>query len=490
MYDNRCGRRILVSGASGYVGSRLIPRLVASGHEVSCMVRDASRVDRQMAEGTRIVVADALQPESLAAVMQGINVAYYLIHSMSASGRDFQQRDRRAAHNFAVAAKRAGIARIIYLGGLASATSEISMHLKSRHETGEALRRFGPPVTEFRAGIVVGNGSVSFELIRYLTERLPVMICPRWVITRTQPIAIDDVLDYLVGALQLPESTGQVIEIGGATIETYRSMMLTYARARRLRRWLFRVPVLTPRLSSYWLRLVTPIHTSIARPLIEGLRTEVVCKNTCAAELFPAIRPMSYAAAVEKTLTRTLPDHSLTETLPIHPAHVFVRRDGILCDVRQAVADAYPADTFSVITRLGGSNGYLYANSLWRIRGWLDRCLGGVGMKPSPGRAGLNTNDLVDFWCVQNVEADRRLVLRAEMKLPGRAWLEFLLSPQPSGRTLVRCCAWFEPRGLLGELYWWALYPIHILIFRGMVQAVCTKAAGSATMRSATARVR
>ncbi len=477
--------RILVSGATGYVGSRLIPRLVDSGHDVSCLVRDASRVDPGVAQSARIVVADVLQPESVVAAMQGIEVAYYLIHSMSASGGDFQERDRLAAHNFAVAASQAGVNRIIYLGGLASETSEISLHLKSRHETGETLRRFGPPVTEFRAGIIVGNGSVSFELIRYLTERLPVMICPRWVITRTQPIAIDDVLNYLVAVLQSPESTGQVIEIGGATIETYRSMMLTYAQARRLRRWLLRVPVLTPRLSSYWLRLVTPIPTSIARPLIEGLRTEVVCKSTRAAALFPAIRPMGYAAAIEKTLSRTLPDDSLRETLPCRPAHVLTRRDGVLCDVRQAVADASPKDVFSVITQIGGSNGYLYANSLWRIRGWLDRCLGGVGMRRSPGSAHLNKNDYIDLWYVQDLKADSRLLLRAEMKIPGRAWLEFLVSPQPSGRTLVRCCAWFEPRGLLGELYWWVLCPVHILIFRGMVQAMCRKAARSVTIQPA-----
>ena len=477
--------RILVSGATGYVGSRLIPRLVDSGHDVSCLVRDASRVDPGVARSARILVADVLQPESVAAAMQGIEVAYYLIHSMSASDGDFQERDRLAAHNFAMAARQAGVNRIIYLGGLASETSQISLHLKSRHETGETLRRFGPPVTEFRAGIIVGNGSVSFELIRYLTERLPVMICPRWVITRTQPIAIDDVLHYLVAALQSPESIGQVIEIGGATIETYRSMMLTYARARRLRRWLLRVPVLTPRLSSYWLRLVTPIPTSIARPLIEGLRTEVVCKSTRAAELFPAIRPLGYAAAIERTLTRTLPDDSLRQTLPCRPGHVFTRRDGVLCDVRQAVADASPKDVFSVITHIGGSNGYLYANSLWRIRGWLDRCLGGVGMKRSPGSVHLNKNDYIDLWYVQDLEADSRLLLRAEMKLPGRAWLEFLVSPQPSGRTLVRCCAWFEPHGLLGELYWWVLYPVHILIFRGMVQAMCRKAARSVPIQPA-----
>ena len=472
--------RILVSGATGYVGSRLIPRLAACGHDVVCMVRDVSRVPPQTAESPRLVIADALQPPSLVAAMQGVDVAYYLIHSMSASGGDFQQRDWQAAQNFAIAAQQAGVRRIIYLGGLASQTAQISQHLKSRHETGEALRKFGPPVTEFRAGIIVGNGSVSFELIRYLTERLPVMICPRWVVTRTQPIAIDDVLDYLVAALQSPESTGQMIEIGGATIETYRSMMLTYARARGLRRWLLRVPVLTPRLSSYWLRLVTPVPTAIARPLIEGLRTEVVCKSNRAHELFPAIRPMSYDAAIAKTLECSLPDDSLRETLPCRPAHVFVRRDGLLCDVRQVVADASPKDVFPVITQLGGANGYLYANWLWRIRGWLDQCVGGVGMNRGLGRGTLIKNDRVDFWFVRDLDVDRRLLLQAEMKLPGNAWLEFLLSPEPGGKTFVRCCAWFQPRGLLGELYWWALYPIHVLIFRGMVQAICRKAARNA----------
>ncbi len=482
--------KILVSGANGYVGSKLIPRLVASGYEVSCMVRNASRLDRRMAEGVRVVVADALKPENLAAAMQGINVAYYLIHSMSASGGDFQERDWDAAHNFALAAKQAGVERIIFLGGLASSSSEISVHLKSRHATGEALRQFGPPVTEFRAGIVVGNGSFSFELIRYLTERLPVMICPRWVITRTQPIAIHDVLDYLVAALHSSESTGQIIEIGGATIETYRSMMLTYARARGLRRWLLRVPVLTPRLSSYWLRLVTPIPTAVARPLIEGLRTEVVCKDNRAAQLFPGIRPMSYAAAIQQTLTRTLPDRALSETFPINPAHISMRKDGILCDLRQVVADVSASDAFSVIASLGGADGYSYANSLWRMRGRLDQWFGGVGVKRNHRRETLKINDLFDFWSVQELDPDRRLVLRSEMKLPGRAWLEFSLVPQTGGHTLIRCFAWFEPRGLMGELYWWVLYPIHILIFRGMVRAICTRARPNVTSLRPTEKVR
>lgn len=478
--------KILVSGATGYVGRKLLPLLVEAGYEVTAMVRDKSRKESFAFPKIRVVIADALQPDSLPEAMLGIDVAYYLIHSMAASGGDFHERDLRAAKNFAVAAREAGVKRIIYLGGLVSDTAEISKHLKSRQESGEVLRNFGPPLTEFRAGIIVGNGSISFEMIRCLTERLPVMICPRWVVTRTQPIAIDDVLAYLLEALRCEESTGQIIEIGGATIETYRSMMITYARSRGLRRWLLRVPILTPRLSSYWLRLLTPIPASIARPLIEGLRTEVVCKSNRASELFPAIRPIGYSEAVEETLNRQLPDDSFRNALKSRSAHFFLRKEGVMCDVRQVMANATAHQLFSVITQLGGSNGYLFANRLWRLRGLVDQWLGGAGMKHRLGHDPLLADDAFDFWYVQEIETDRRLVLRAAMKLPGRAWLEFILSPEAGGQTLLRCCAWFEPRGLLGELYWWALYPVHILIFRGLVEALCKKAAknGEASVAS------
>jgi len=441
------------------------------------MVRDRSRAKKLTLSGATLVQADALDAASLGPALRGIDVAYYLIHSMGGDPAGFEQRDQLAARNFAAAAKQAGVLRIIYLGGLASETSDISVHLKSRQETGTALREFGPSLTEFRAGIIVGNGSVSFEMIRYLTERLPVMICPRWVVTRTQPIAIGDVLEYLVDALEVPASNGQVIEIGGATVETYRSMMLTYARARGLRRWLLRVPVLTPTLSSYWLRLVSPIPAAIARPLIQGLRTEVVCTSSKAQELFPRLRPMSYAAAVAAAISRPVPEPSFQDTLPDEMPHISLRREGLICDIRQIAVHAPAEHVFKLLESLGGERGWLYANLLWQMRGLADGLLGGVGM-----RRGRSCNespregDSVDFWRVEEVKPNHSLLLRAEMKLPGRAWLQFALRPAVSGGTLLRCSAWFEPRGIAGEIYWWGLYPVHVMIFRGLVKAIQQRA--------------
>lgn len=474
--------KILITGATGYVGGQLLPKLLASGHEVTCMVRDPSRVHHGLG-GAAVVKGDALLPGSLLPAMQGIEVAYYLIHSMGGGSAGFEDRDRRAAQNFATAAKQAGVQRIVYLGGLTSQTSEVSSHLKSRQETGEVLREFGPPVTEFRAGIIVGNGSMSFEIIRCLTERLPVMICPRWVMTRTQPIAIEDVLDYLVSALDVPESKGEIVEIGGASIETYRSMMLTYARIRGLKRWLLRVPVLTPRLSSYWLNLVTPFPAAITRPLIEGLKTEVVCTNDKAATLFPGIIPMRYAAAVEAAVSAAGPDKSVGETIQRSMSHVALRSRGTICDVRQILVSAPAAQVFGVLQGLGGKAGWLYANLLWQIRGWLDHWVGGVGMSRGSAGENLRAGDCLDFWRVEEVIPGEKISLRAEMKLPGRAWLQFVLMADSRERTLLRCFAWFEPRGLAGELYWWVLYPIHVLIFRGMARAIARKSEDSFRMR-------
>jgi len=463
--------KILVTGASGYVGRQLAAKLAEAGHEVTCMLRNRSSASLRPGTHTRIVEADALRAETLSEAVANIDVAYYLIHSMSGREAGFDQRDREAAYNFAIAAKKAGVRRVIYLGGLAAAGSNVSLHLKSRHNTGAVLRKYGPPLIEFRAGIIVGNGSISFEIIRCLTERLPVMICPRWVVTRTQPIAIDDVLAYLVAALNVGGCVEEPIEIGGATVETYRSMMLGYARQRGLKRWLFRVPVLTPRLSSYWLDLVTPFPPAVSRPLVEGLRSESICSRALASEVFPEIRPISYRSAVTKALGRSAPPLSLPWSAP--RVHQIVRAEGTICDVREVAISASPDRVFAVLENLGGKYGWLSFDVLWRVRGWIDGLIGGVGNSRGRSRStGMQAGDVIDFWRVERVEAPRTVLLRAEMKLPGAAWLHFELRPDVSGRTLLRCCAWFQPRGLFGEIYWYVLYPIHLLIFNKMLMAL------------------
>jgi uncharacterized protein YbjT (DUF2867 family) len=466
--------KILITGASGYVGRRLAERLSHAGHEITCMVRNRPTAPLP-GTNIRVVTADALRAETLPHALANIDVAYYLIHSMSGREAGFDQRDREAAYNFAVAAKKAGVRRVIYLGGLAAAGTNVSLHLKSRHNTGAVLRKYGPALIEFRAGIIVGNGSISFEIIRCLTERLPVMICPRWVTTRTQPIAIDDVLAYLVAALELGRCVEQPIEIGGATVETYRSMMLGYARQRGLKRWLFRVPVLTPRLSSYWLDLVTPFPPAVSRPLIEGLKSEAICGSDFASQLFPDIRPISYESAVSKALGCPAPCLSLpSRTLRTHQT---VRAEGIICDLRDITIEASPDRVFAILENLGGRHGWLGFDVLWRVRGWMDGLIGGVGnSRGRSRRTGMRTGDVIDFWRVERVEAPRTVLLHAEMKVPGAAWLQFELCPGASSRTLLRCCAWFQPKGLLGEMYWYVLYPIHLLIFNKLIKTVRRRA--------------
>jgi len=477
-------RLVLVTGVTGYVGGRLVPGLLEAGYRVRCLARDPARLQgRPWLEEAEVVQGDVLKPETLAEAMQGVEAAYYMIHSMSGN-TDFHRRDLVAAQNFGEAARVAGVQRIIYLGGLGDPEADLSQHLRSRQQTGQALRESRVPVTEFRAAIVVGSGSVSFEMIRYLTERIPVMICPRWVFTRVQPVGIQDVLEYLVAALETPQSAGRVIEIGGADVLSYGDMMLGYAQVRGLRRILLLVPVLTPRLSAYWVHWMTPIPAEIARPLIEGLRNEVLVRDDTAQRLFPQVRPVEYQAAVRQALVSleasqvetAWSDALSTSQGDIAPL-VLTVQDGMIIERRRRVIRASAAAVYRAFSGLGGERGWLYANWAWRLRGMLDRLVGGAGFRrgrrhPDEVRAG----DALDFWRVEAVEQECLLRLRAEMKVPGAAWLQFEARPQSEAETLLVQTAFFAPKGLWGLVYWYGLYPLHSLIFSGLIRNLARSA--------------
>ena len=471
-------KQILVTGATGYIGGRLVPRLLDLGYRVRVLVRDPGRLQgRDWAEMVEVVQGDVLKPETLDAALEGIAAAYYLIHSMSGSD-DFHQRDLIAANNFGQAAKTAGVEQIIYLGGLGDPQADLSEHLKSRQATGQALTQAGVPVTEFRAAIIVGSGSISFEMIRYLTERIPVMICPKWVFTRVQPIAIDDVLTYLTAALETPKSRGKVIEIGGVDIFSYGDMMKGYAAVRGLKRALITVPVLSPRLSSYWVHWMTPVPATITRPLVEGLRNEVIVRDDSARQIFPEISPLDYTTAAKRALAgletgqvETRWTDALVSSLGDRAPVVLTTQEGMIIEQRQTPVQAPAEKVFTAFTRLGGEQGWLYFDWAWRIRGAFDRLLGGVGLRrgrrdPDEVRVG----DALDFWRVETVEPNKLLRLRAEMKVPGRAWLQFETHPLEKGYTQLVQTAYFAPKGLFGFLYWYGLYPIHGLIFSGLIR--------------------
>ena len=475
---------ILVTGATGYIGGRLVPRLLEMGHRVRCLVRDPARLQgRPWQNAVEIVAGDVLQPDSLAQAMEGVRVAYYLVHSLG-GGTDFHERDMTAARNFGAAARAAGIERILFLGGLAEASSGLSEHLRSRQQSGDALREAGVPVTEFRAGVIVGSGSLSFEMIRYLTERVPVMICPRWVFTRTQPIGIREVLEYLTAALGAPESAGRIIEIGGSEVVTYGEMMTQYAEVRGLKRWMIQLPVLTPRLSSYWVNLVTPIPAVIARPLIEGLRNENVVHDPSARALFPDVQPVSYRVSVARALAKleasdveTAWSDALSTSQGDVPPLTLTVQEGMVLERRQRVVPATPAALHAIYSGIGGKRGWFYMTWAWEIRGFVDKLIGGVGLRR--GRRDpdeLRVGEALDFWRVEAVEAERLLRLRAEMKVPGKAWLQFQVAPREDGQTLLSQTAFFAPKGLFGWLYWYGLYPLHGLIFSGLIDQIARRA--------------
>lgn len=475
---------VLVTGATGYVGGRLVPRLLEAGYRVRVLVRDPERLQgRPWLPQVEVATGDVFRPATLLPALVGVRAAYYLIHSMqkaSDGASSFHERDLRAARNFGEIAAAAQVGRILYLGGLGDPAADLSQHLRSRQETGAALRAAGVPVTEFRAAVIVGSGSASFEMIRHLTERVPVMICPKWVYTRVQPIAIRNVLDYLVAALAEPASAGRIIEIGGADVLTYGEMMTGYAEVRGLKRWLVPVPVLTPRLSSYWVHWVTPIPAEIAQPLIEGLRNEVVVRDDTARQLFPDVQLLDYRSAVARALARqdagqleSVWTDALATSRGDLPPVTFTVQDGLMIERRQLLVAASPAATFAAFTGIGGAHGWPSYDWAWRLRGMADRLVGGVGLRR--GRRdpdALRVGDALDFWRVEAVEPDQLLRLRAEMKLPGDAWLQFEALPQAEGQTLLVQTAYFAPKGLLGLSYWYSLYPIHGPIFSSMIQAI------------------
>jgi uncharacterized protein YbjT (DUF2867 family) len=472
---------VLVTGATGYIGGRLVPRLLAAGHAVRCFARDAGRLSGRF-EGVEVAQGDLFERESLIAALRDIDVAYYLVHSMSRGRGDFAQQDREAAALFAAAAHEAGVSRIVYLGGLGKESDGLSHHLRSRHEVGQVLRSTDVIVTEFRAAMIVGSGSASFEMMRYLTDRLPIMIAPKWVSTPCQAIAVRDVLSYLTEELGRSATRSEIFEIGGSDVLSYKQMMLRYAAIRNLKRRLIVVPFFTPRLSSGWVHLVTPIPSSVARPLVEGLRNPVVVSGDAALRAFPTIVPVGYDEAVRRALDRYSavgPETTWFDAFDVRtlPAEFTGTTQGMFIDRRQRETHASARALFATFTSLGGKRGWLYADWLWELRGILDRLAGGIGTRRGRrSQTGLRVGDAVEFWRVEAYDIDRSLRLRAEMRLPGRAWLEFEILTE-GGKTYLRQTAFFEPHGLFGYLYWYGVVPFHELIFGQMARRIVEEAA-------------
>ncbi|MBL8796875.1 MAG: SDR family oxidoreductase [Planctomycetia bacterium] len=469
-------RLILLTGASGYVGGRLLQLLEQRGERVRCLARRPEYLRERVRPNTEVVEGDVLDPASRTAALTGVDTAYYLVHSMGTAG-SFEDEDRQAAQHFGAAARAAGVRRIIYLGGLGDEQADLSPHLRSRHEVGRLLRAAGVPVIEFRASIVLGSGSLSFEMIRALTERLPVMIAPRWVSTPAQPIAIQDLLAYLASALDHPVVGSKVYEIGGRSRVSYGDLMHEYARQRRLRRLILPVPLLTPRLSSLWLGLVTPLYARVGRKLIESMRHPTVVRDDAALRDF-AIRPLNHRDAIAAALRnedQALMHSRWSDALSAGGSSALADAgpagNGFV-DSRSAETPVPPAQAFAPIRRIGGASGWYYGDGLWRFRGLLDLLVGGVGIRR--GRRDpevLRVGDAVDCWRVTAFEPDRRLLLRAEMNLPGRAWLEFVVEPSAHGST-IRQTAIFDPVGLLGRAYWYLVAVLHHRIFSGMLRNI------------------
>lgn len=473
--------RVLICGANGYVGSRLAMAIEKLGRPLRLMARRLEFVKKNQPSHAEWVEADLLKPETLPAAFAGIDTAYYLVHSMAAD-QDYAQLDKKAARNFVTAAQQAGLKRVIFLGGLGSDQSSLSKHLKSRHQTGDILREGNFQVIEFRASIIIGPGSLSFELIRSLVERLPIMITPKWVHIETQPIFIEDVIDYLISALDMQLANNAIFEIGGSEVVSYGDLMREYARQRGLHRLMIPVPFLTPHLSSWWLQLVTPIYARVGQQLIASLVNRTVLSHFEAQEAFK-IKPIGYRQAIIRAREMEELDFcgirwSDTDSYVTHAnlnsatGHYGTR----LFEIEKRQSELPPWVIFNVIEQIGGKNGWYFANSLWSLRGQIDYWCGGIGMRR--GRRNPTTlmvGDALDFWRVLEITPHEHVKLFAEMRLPGRAWLDFRIKVE-DGKTVLYQTAIFDPKGLMGLLYWYCLLPFHKIIFSGLINAIMSRA--------------
>lgn len=476
---------IWVSGGTGYVGARLIPRLLEAGYKVRAISRTVDKLtSRSWAShpGLEICPADVLDLESLNQTLKGCSAAYYLVHSMNAHPNTYREMDKVAAQNFTSVASEVGVERIIYLGGLGSNDSELSKHLKSRQEVADILSSGSVPVTVLRAAMIIGSGSASFEILRYLVDRLPIMITPRWVSTPCQPIAIRNVLHYLIGCLDEASTTGKTFDIGGEEVVTYRDLMEIYAEEAGLpKRAVLPIPFFTPRLSSYWIHLVTPMPASIARPLAEGLKNPVVCQNHEIVNLLPQELVSCRKAiklALERMEMQQVESHWSDAGYTFPPEWVYSgdphwAGGTIYEDKRKIKLKAKPEEVWKPICRIGGKTGWYYGDWLWRLRGILDRMVGGVGLRRGRRHpVELRPGDALDFWRVADLQVNKRLMLIAEMKLPGQAILDFKIHKIDEQTVELEQIARFLPKGLLGILYWFLVTPLHFFVFNGMLRGI------------------
>jgi uncharacterized protein YbjT (DUF2867 family) len=469
---------IAVTGATGYIGGRLVPRLLDAGYTVRCLVRSSRKLqDRPWSDHPNLVVIelDLSDQKTLFDALNGCSVAYFLVHSMISAGKEYADHDLKLATTFANTAKEAGVGRIIYLGGLGETGAGLSEHLTSRRAVEKALIDSGVPITSLRAAMIIGSGSASFEILRYLVQRLPIMITPKWVGTPCQPIAVRNVLGYLTGVLEHPETAGRVFDIGGPEVLSYLQIMHIMAEELHLpRRIIIPVPILTPLLSSYWIHLVTPLSHDIARPLAEGLKNPVVCREDAITKIIPqdllTVR-QAIAAARSKTADGQV-ETSWSMAGPIAGDPDWAGGT-VFQDVREVQVNAPPHAVFQAVSLLGGDHGWYSAKYLWALRGWMDRLVGGPGIRRGrlhPDRLGYG--EALDFWRVVGIERDKSLMLRAEMKLPGVALLEFDIDRCGGQRCKLRQNAKFQPKGLLGILYWYSVLPFHHFVFRGMLEGI------------------